>query len=306
MFRKDDRPLDVANAYASCTQDFGFPSPLKLRKTGKSGYPKIIFIFYTFIMIINHKDLNNLSNFNPKKTPFDYVFPIPAGRNDEENLNKVSDLLINDGLKVMISDYASKIIFMGSHWESLHLKHQFIMSGAKLRKKRFKELNQKYIKRNENIDIISDDRMIIFPRGLETINKFIALRKIIQNSKIKSNKILILSPDLYFGKRIDYICKVFLDNGKLGKHIVAVMNHEKELDDMNRKEREKRLLNKTKEFFKNMKWINNPRLKDELTKTIEEELVMTKPYQLFFKDCREIIKMYPPTGKESPYKGLDK
>lgn len=117
---------------------------------------------------------------------------------------------------------------------------------------------------------------------------------------------MILAPDLPFAKRIDYIGDVFLDGGKLGSHTVVVMHHEKELDDFNREKREERMLERTKQFFADMGWLNNPESKDALMDTVEEDLVRTGPYDLFLADCRTIVKDLPPTGKESPYRVLER
>lgn len=123
-------------------------------------------------MIIDHQDFRASIKPNVLQPPFKYLFPIPAGRNDEAHLNNVSDLLIQDGHDLMVNGFSNDIIFMGSHWESLLLAHRFDVSGADLRKRRFQELNQAYLSTKTDGRRINDSEMITIPRGLETINKF--------------------------------------------------------------------------------------------------------------------------------------
>lgn len=255
-------------------------------------------------MLTNYSDFIATNCPNLSLPQFKYLIPIPAGRNDEQQLNKVSDLLIGDGVNFMVDGYAQNVIFLGSHWESLLLAHRFDLSGADLRKRRFQELN---LQSQHDGRIISEDRMIAVPRGLETINKFIALRTFLTERGEPSDiNIAILAPDVPFGKRLDYIADAFLDHGKLGKHTVIVMHHEKELDDLNREAREARMLDRTKQFFHDTKWENDTSLKDQLMDWGEEDLVQTPFYDSFLADCRVIVGELPPTGKESPYRGLEK
>ena len=157
-----------------------------------------------------------------------------------------------------------------------------------------------------NIDVLNK-QLIVLPRGLETMNKFITIRSYLKKHKPwKIPEIVILAPDTSFSHRIDTICDCFFDFGQLAKHKVVVMGYEKELDDSNRKRREKLLLIRTRKFLTETGYDRNSQLRDEASNTSEGKLVLTQHWIKYRKDCAEILKKLPVTGKESPYVSLEK